>query len=59
MSHLYIGAWFNNIDGTHADAWRSSFPGTLDELRIWNVALTPEEVEELYTKEVIKADGIQ
>ena len=59
MSHLYIGAWFNNIDGTHADTWRSSFPGTLDELRIWNVALTPEEVEELYTKEVIKADGIQ
>ena len=59
MSNLYIGAWFNNLDGTHADTWRSSFPGTLDELRIWNVALTPEEIEDLYTKEVVKADGIQ
>jgi transcription elongation factor len=59
MKNLYIGAWHNNTDGTHADAWRSSFSGSVDEIRIWNVALTPEEIEDLYTKEVVKADGIQ
>jgi hypothetical protein len=58
MKNLYIGAWWNNLDGTHADAWRSSFPGMVDELRVWKVALTPEEVTDLYTKEVIKADAL-
>lgn len=59
MTNLYIGAWHNNTDGAHSDAWRTSFSGSIDEIRIWNVALTPEEIEDLYTKEVIKADGIQ
>lgn len=58
MTNLYIGAWWNNIDGTHADTWRSSFPGSVDEIRFWDVALTPEEVEDLYTKEVLKADAL-
>ena len=58
MKNLYIGAWWNNLDGTHADTWRSSFPGSVDELRIWNVALTPEEVLDLYTKEVTKSDNL-
>jgi hypothetical protein len=30
----------------------------VDELRVWKVALTPEEVTDLYTKEVIKADAL-
>ena len=58
MTNLYIGAWWNNVDGTHADTWRSSYPGSVDEIRIWNVALTPEEIEDLYTKEVTKADKL-
>ena len=59
MKHLYIGAWSTNLDGTADEAGRSSYAGLVDELRIWNVALTPEEIEDLYTKEVVKADGIQ
>lgn len=58
MKNLYFGAWWNNLDGTHADAWRSSYPGLLDEVRVWNVALTEEEVLDLYTKEVTKADNL-
>lgn len=58
MSNLYIGAWWNNLDGTHADAWRSSYPGSVDEIRFWDIALTPEEIEDLYTKEVTKADKL-
>ena len=58
MTNLYIGAWWNNVDGTHADAWRTSYPGSVDEIRIWDVALTPEEIEDLYTKEVTKADKL-
>lgn len=59
MSKLYIGAWFNNLDGTHSDGWRKSYPGSMDELRIWNTALTLEEIESLYRKEVLIADGIE
>ena len=58
MKNLYIGAWWNNLDGTHGDGWRTSFPGMVDELRVWKVALTPEEVADLYTKEVTKADRL-
>lgn len=58
MTNLYVGAWFNNIDGTHADTWRTSFPGTVDEIRIWNTALTEEEILDLYTKEVTKSTGL-
>ena len=59
MKHLYVGAWASNLDGTADAAGRSSYSGLVDEIRIWNVALTPEEIEDLYTKEVVKADGIQ
>ena len=58
MAHLYIGAWFNNTDGSHSDTWRSSYPGMVDEVRIWNVALTEEEIMDLYRKEVSKADNL-
>lgn len=58
MKNLYFGAWWNNLDGTHGDTWRSSFPGLLDEVRVWNVALTDAEVLDLYTKEVVKADNL-
>jgi hypothetical protein len=58
MTNLYFGAWWNNLDGTHGDTWRSSYPGLLDEVRVWKVALTDEEVADLYTKEVTKADRL-
>lgn len=57
-TNLYFGAWWNNLDGT-GDEWRRSFPGLLDEVRIWNTALTDAEVESLYEKEVLKADGLE
>lgn len=58
MAHLYIGAWFNNTDGSHSDTWRTSYPGMVDEIRIWNTALTDEEILDLYKKEVAKSDNL-
>lgn len=57
-TNLYFGAWWNNLDGS-GDEWRRSFPGLLDEVRVWNAALTDAEVESLYEKEVLKADGLE
>lgn len=58
MTNMYLGAHFNNLDGSHTDAWRSSYPGLLDELRVYNVALTDDEVTKLYTNEVLSSDGL-
>jgi hypothetical protein len=55
---MSIGAWFNNLDGNHADAFRSSYPGLMDELRIYDVALTADEVVKLHTNEVLVSDGL-
>lgn len=58
MTNMYLGAHFNNLDGSHGDSWRSSYPGLLDELRVYNVALTDDEVTKLYTNEVLSSDGL-
>lgn len=58
MTNMYIGAHFNNLDGSHVDAWRTTYPGLIDELRIYNVALTDSEVGKLFTNEVLVSDGV-
>jgi len=58
LSNMYLGAHFNNLTGTHSEDWRSAYPGLMDELRIYNVALTDAEVQKLFTNEVLASDGI-
>lgn len=52
MTKLYIGAWSSFVEGLATDEWRSSFEGKLDELRVYNKALSDEEVSQLFTAEV-------
>lgn len=51
MTKINIGAWLQQIDGSGQD-WMKYYPGLLDEMRIYNKALTNIEVKALYDAEV-------
>lgn len=52
MSKFIIGAWPKLAAGTATDSWMVYYPGLIDELRIYNKALTNAEVRALYDAEV-------
>ncbi len=54
VKHFYLGAWMQVARGEETDAWRTNYTGKLDELRIYNKALTEAEVADLYRAEVIE-----
>jgi hypothetical protein len=47
-----IGAWANRRLGTAEDEWMKDYLGSLDELRVYDKALTAAEVLSLYEAEV-------
>ncbi len=49
---INIGAWRPKTEGTATDAWMGWFLGNLDELRVYDKALTAAEVKNLYDAEV-------
>ncbi|MDD3566868.1 MAG: hypothetical protein PHT92_00570 [Bacteroidales bacterium] len=49
---INIGAWRTKSEGTADDAWMGWFMGNLDELRVYDKALTGVEVKALYDAEV-------
>ncbi len=49
---INIGAWRPKSEGTATDAWMGWFMGNLDELRVYDKALTATEVKNLYDAEV-------
>lgn len=49
---INIGAWRPKTEGTATDAWMGWFLGNLDELRVYDKALTAAEVLSLYQAEV-------
>ena len=49
---INIGAWRPKSEGTATDAWMGWFMGNLDELRVFDKALTAAEVKGLYDAEV-------
>ncbi|MDD4991623.1 MAG: LamG domain-containing protein [Paludibacter sp.] len=51
MTKILIGSWPQQLDGTGQD-WMRFYPGLLDELRIYNKALTDAEVKALYDAEI-------
>jgi len=51
MTKILIGAWAQQLDGTGQD-WMKYYPGLLDELRIYNKALTDTEMKALYDAEI-------
>jgi hypothetical protein len=48
---LIIGAWLPNLPGGTADAWQVPLTGSVDELRVFNKALTDAEINSLYALE--------
>lgn len=49
---INIGAWRPKSEGTATDAWMGWFKGNLDELRVYDKALTATEAKALYDAEV-------
>ncbi len=51
MSKIHFGAWPQQIAGT-PESWMTYFKGMIDEFRIYNKALTDQEIKDLYDAEV-------
>jgi len=49
---INIGAWRPKTEGTATDAWMGWFKGNLDELRVYDKALSATEAKALYDAEV-------
>jgi len=49
---INIGAWRTKTEGGLTDAWMGWFKGNLDELRVYDKALSDTEVKALYDAEV-------
>lgn len=51
MSKIYFGAWPQQLAGT-PESWMLYYKGLVDEFRIYNKALTEDEIGNLYEAEV-------
>ena len=51
MNALYIGGWAAIIDGVNNQDWMTYYNGSLDEVRMYNRALTAQEVGQLWQQE--------
>ncbi len=51
MSKLHFGAWPQQIAGT-PESWMTYYKGLVDEFRIYNKALSEQEIKDLYDAEV-------
>ena len=52
-SSVIIGAWVNNIPSLPhtSDTWPHAFVGSIDQVRVYNKALSPDEISALYQLE--------
>jgi concanavalin A-like lectin/glucanase superfamily protein len=52
-SSVVIGGWLNNVPGQPhtSDTWPHAFVGSIDQVRVYNKALTPDEISALYQLE--------
>ena len=55
-TQFIIGAWQNKVIGGATDEWMGDFLGEMDELRIYDKALTKDEAKTLYQGEVANLD---
>jgi len=53
---INIGAWRPKTEGTATDGWMGWFMGNLDELRVYDKALSATEVKALYDAEVTQVN---
>lgn len=54
---INIGAWRPKSEGTAEDAWMGWFKGNLDELRVYDKALSDTEVTDLFEAEVTQLNN--
>ncbi len=52
VDYMVIGGWLTKVLDNATDAWMGSFKGSLDELRVYNAALSATNVKSLYDAEV-------
>lgn len=52
-SSVIIGGWLNNVQGEPhtSDTWPHAFVGNIDQVRVYNKALSPDEISALYQLE--------
>ncbi len=52
-SSVIIGAWGNNVPSLDhtSDTWPHAFVGSIDQVRVYNKALSPDEISALYQLE--------
>lgn len=53
MNAFYVGAWAAIADGVNNQGWMTFFNGSIDEMRIYNKALSDEEIAKLYQEEAL------
>ena len=49
---FYVGGWASRIEGKTSEAWQNYFPGSIDEIRVFNKALSEAEILSLYKEEL-------
>ena len=49
---MYLGAWASFVEGASTQDWQSYFAGAIDEVRIFNKALTADEIVALRREEL-------
>ncbi|MBO4475290.1 MAG: LamG domain-containing protein [Bacteroidales bacterium] len=58
VSCMYIGAFASRETGKSSESWLSYFAGKIDEIRIYNKALSNQEIKALFQAEVQAADNL-
>lgn len=53
MNAFYIGAWAAIVEGVSTQSWMTYFNGSIDEVRMYNKALTDAEITQLYKEEAL------
>ena len=47
-----MGGWSTYIEGQSTQSWQNYWSGSIDEVRLYNKALTEDEMLALYNEEV-------
>jgi hypothetical protein len=53
---INIGAWRPKSENDATDTWMGWFMGNIDELRVYDIALTDTEIKSLYDAEVTQVE---
>ncbi len=49
---FYVGAWSTFVEGDSTQSWQNYWAGAIDEIRMYNKALSEEEILALYKEEL-------